>query len=151
MNKLSTAVICLLLCKAAFAQSGTVSTTFEPTVIPIDSHFSFSVAAAGSFNLTRNNWVSAQFGYSESPAATRTGLLGVGRNLVEFLPGLTLVGTVQAGRSFSREGDRFLVVYGTGVATDLGDGYSVTYGVHINKQEGTRLYPSLFVSLSKSW
>jgi hypothetical protein len=109
------------------------------------------VAVAGSLNLTPNNWASVQYGYSDSVTPTRTALLGVGRNLVEFLPGATLIGTLQAGRTFSRAGGRSLLVYGGGVATDVGDGYTVTYGVHINKEQGARLYPSVFISLGKSF
>jgi hypothetical protein len=149
MNKLLLITACL--CSPAFAQSGSGSTAFEPAVVPIQSHFSFGVTVAGSLNLRSNNWVSAQFGYADSIAPTRTPLLGVGRNLIEFLPGATLIGTIQAGRAISRAGDRSLLVYGVGVATDLGDGYAVTYGVHINSQAGLQLYPSVFVSLSKSW
>jgi hypothetical protein len=127
------------------------STAFEPAVVPIQNHFSFGVAVAGSLNITPNNWVSAQYGYSESITPTHTALLGFGRNLVEFLPDATLIGTLQVGRTFSRAGDRCLLVYGSGVTTDLGNGYMVTYGVHINKPQGARLYPSVFVSLSKSF
>ncbi len=149
MKKLLLLAVCL--CGFAFAQSGSFSTAFEPAVVPIQNHFSFGVAAAGSLNLTPNNWASVQYGYSDSVTPTHTALLGVGRNLVEFLPGATLVGTLQVGRTFSRAGDRSLLVYGSGVATDLGDGYTVTYGVHINKEQGARLYPSVFISLSKSF
>jgi hypothetical protein len=149
MKKLLLIAVCL--CGLAFAQGGSISTAFEPAVVPIQSHFSFGVAIAGALNLTPNNWASAQYGYSESITPTHTALLGVGRNLVEFLPGATLIGTLQAGRTFIRLGDRSLLVYGTGAATSLGDGYTVTYGVHINKQQSARLYPSVFVSLSKSF
>ena len=144
-------LISVCLCSFAFAQSGSISTAFEPAVVPIQGHFSLGAAVAGSLNLTPNNWASVQYGYSESITPTHTALLGVGRNLVEFRPGAILIGTIQAGRAFSRTGDRCLLVYGTGVATALGNGYTVTYGVHINKAQGTRLYPSVFVSLSKSF
>ena len=149
MKKLLLIAVCL--CSFALAQSGSISTAFEPAVVPIQNHFSFGVAVAGSLNLTPNNWASVQYGYSESIIPTHTALVGAGRNLVEFLPGATLIGTIQAGRTFSRAGDHSLLVYGTGVATSLGDGYTVTYGVHINKQQGARLYPSVFVSLGKSF
>ena len=149
MKKLFLIAVCL--CSLAFAQSGSISTAFEPAVVPIQNHFSFGVAVSGSLNLTPNNWASAQYGYSESIIPMHTALLGVGRSLVEFLPGATLIGTLQAGRTFGRSGDRRLLVYGTGVTTDLGDGYTVTYGVHINKPQGARLYPSVFVALSKSF
>ena len=139
------------LCGLVFAQSGSISTAFEPAVAPIQNHFAYGVAVAASLNLTPNNWASAQYGYSESITPTHTALLGIGRNLVEFLPGATLIATIQAGRTFSHAGDRSLLVYGTGVATDLGGGYTITYGVHINKQQGARLYPSVFVALSKSF
>jgi len=134
-----------------FAQNGSVSTTLEPVVVPIQSHFSFGVAVAGALNLTPANWVSVQYGYSESITPTHTALLGIGRNLIEFLPGATLIGTLQGGRAFSRAGDRSLLVYGAGVSTALGDGYTVAYGVHVNKEQGARLYPSVFVSLSRSF
>ena len=149
MKKLLLIAVCL--CSFALAQSGSISTAFEPAVVPIQNHFSFGVAVAGSLNLTPNNWASAQYGYSESITPTHTALLGVGRSLVEFLPGATLIGTFQAGKTFGLAGDRRLLVYGSAVTTDLGDGYTVTYGVHINKQQGARLYPSVFVSLSKSF
>lgn len=149
MKKLLMIVVCLS--GFAFAQTGSVSTAFELSVTPIQNHFSFGVAAAASVNLTTNNWASVQYGYSESITPTHTALLGVGRNLVEFLPGATLIGTIQAGRAFSRTGDHTLLVYGTGVATGLGNGYTVTYGVHITKEQGARLDPSVFVSLGKSF
>src|ERR1035438_2653318 len=106
MKKLSLIVVCL--CSSAFAQGGSVSTAFEPAVVPIQNNFSFGVAVAGSLNLTPNNWASVQYGYSDSVTPTHTALLGVGRSLLEFLPGATLVGTLQVGRTFSRAGDRSL-------------------------------------------
>ena len=149
MKKLLLVAVCL--CGFAFGQSGSISTAFEPAVVPLQNHFSFCVAVAGALNLTPDNWASAQYGYSDSIIPTQTALLGVGRNLVEFLPGAALIGTLQAGGTFSRAGDRYLLVYGSGVATALGDGYTVTYGVHLNKQQGARFYPSVFISLSKSF
>lgn len=128
--------------QVAIAQSGSVSTAIEPALVPRATPVAVSVA--GALNLTRSDSVSLRY------VSGSTVLAGFGRSLVEFLPCCTLVGDIQAGASFGR---RMLgaVVYGTGVATDLGDGYFVTYGLHVNKLAGGKMYPSVYVSLQKSF
>ena len=144
MKKLS-CIIGLLAMAAlsAFAQV-TVSTAVEPA---FNAPARFGVSAAISAPLPPTwldgwekdkNFVSFRYG------SGRTILGGISRNFVEFLPGLTLTGDIQAGET----GRRGLILYGAAVATDLGDGFSVTYGLHVNKIAGSRMYPSGYVSLA---
>lgn len=144
MKYFAAAALFILVASSAYGQvAGSVSTAVEPALVPRSQQVGVSVA--GSLNVSPSNSVSLRYG------AGNTVLAGVGRSLIEFLPGLTLVGDIQAGGSRSAGRVRGVVLYGAGVATDLGNGYSVTYGLHINKPAGTKMYPSVYVSLGKSF
>jgi hypothetical protein len=129
---------------SALCASGqlTISTAVEPA---LNAPARFGVSAAASVPMFHGtvwqdddrNSLSVRYG------SGRTILGGVSRNFVEFLPGLSLVGDVQAGTT-GRSG---VILYGAAVATDLGRGYSVTYGAHINKIAGRPMYPSAYVSI----
>jgi hypothetical protein len=144
MKKLSCVIGLLAMAALSAVAQVSVSTAIEPA---LNAPARFGVSAAISAPLpptwvdgwsTAKNFVSVRYGTG------RTILGGLSRNFVEFLPGLTLVGDVQAGVAGRRE----MVLYGAGVATDLGDGFSVTYGLHVNKISGSRMYPSGYVSLA---
>ena len=138
------AALFILAASSAYGQvAGSVSTAVEPALVPRSQQVGVSVA--GSLNDSPSNSVSLRYG------AGNTVLAGVGRSLVEFLPGFRLVGDIQAGRSRSAGHVHGLMLYGAGVATDLGNGYSITYGLHIDKPAGTKMYPSVYVSLGKSF
>jgi hypothetical protein len=137
------AITLLLICAlalSAFAQTGTISAAIEPALA---SHSpQFGVSFAGALNVDRDDAVSLRYG------SGGTWLGGITRSLVEFDPWCcTLVADIQAGAS----GGRRMILYGVGVATDLGSGFSVTYGLHINKLGGTRLFPTFYVSVAKQF
>ena len=144
MKYFVTAALFILVASSAYGQvAGSVSTAVEPALVPRSQQVGVSVA--GSLNVSTSNSVSLRYG------AGNTVLAGVGRSLVEFLPGFRLVGDIQAGGSRSAGHVHGLTLYGAGVATDLGNGYSVTYGLHIDKPAGTKMYPSVYVSLGRSF
>jgi hypothetical protein len=152
MNRTKTLFSLLLLLAfftcAAFAQSGSLSTAIEPA---LKSPAQFGVSITGARNVTRDTSVTALYGFSDSVARSRAVLLGVSRNIVDFLPGLMLVGDLRAGMVYSQHRGFAALVYGVGVAADLRNGYSVTYGIHVNKVRDAKLYPSLYVSVAKTF
>jgi hypothetical protein len=147
-KRLSVITFALVLCMAAFGQTGSVSAAIEPA---LKSPAQFGVSFTGALNISRDNYLTALYGYSDVSKPAHAGLLGVGRNLVEFMPGFTLAGNVQVGAVFSGGTVRRALVFGTGVVTDLGNGYTVTYGLHVNKVRDSKLYPSAYVSLGYSF
>lgn len=121
------------------------STAIEPA-LNAPSRFGVSVAVAG--NVTENNVLSARFGSGP------TLMPGYTRKFIEFMPGTTLYGDIQAGITYSQvTGQKDLTrfaMYGAGVATDLGRGWSVSYGLHVNMIAHVPMYPSVYVSLGWS-
>jgi hypothetical protein len=138
--------IVLPLLAAFLACSAYGQITFSSAVEPAlnaPACFGISVAVAG--NVTENNVLSARFGSGP------TLMPGFTRQLVEFLPGITLYGDIQAGITYRQvAGQKDLTriaMYGAGVATDLGNGFSVSYGLHVNNIGHVPMYPSVYVSL----
>jgi hypothetical protein len=134
----------------AAARAGvTISTAVEPA---LNAPARFGVSGAVSVPIFHGtvwqdddrNSLSVRYGTG------RTMLGGLSRNFVEFYPGISLVGDVQAGVTQVAAHNRGVVLYGAGVATDLGRGVSATYGLHINKIAGAPMYPSVYVSLGFS-
>ena len=135
--------IFLFLSIAAMAQDFILSTSIEPA---LNAPARFGVYVAGAVNVTENNAFSLRVGTG------RTLTPGYARCLLEFYPGVTLIGDVQAGVTRDRGEARGMVLYGVAVATDLsrgntGYGFSVTYGLHVNKIADRPMYPSGYVSL----
>jgi hypothetical protein len=135
-------VITLALLSGLARGQVTASTAVEPS---LNAPARFGVSAAIGVNVTEGNTVSFRYG------SGRTMLGGVGRPLADLGRAwgaeCRLVGDVQAGIA-SRRG---VVVYGAAVATDVGQGASITYGIHINWIAGRPLYPSAYVSLGYSF
>lgn len=115
----------------------TVSTAVEPA---LNAPARFGVSAAASVPIPYFN-LSMRYG------SGNTLMPGLSRNFVEFWPGAELVGDIQGGVMRDRGNARGVILYGAGVATDLGEGFGVTYGLHINKIAGRPIFPSAYVSL----
>lgn len=98
-------VITVMFALAALCAFGqvTISTAVEPA---LNAPARFGVSVAGALNVTESNSVSLRYG------SGNTVLAGVGRKFVEFMPGLTLVGDLQAGGSHNAAHTRGLVLYG---------------------------------------
>ena len=137
-------LLAALLACSAFGQVA-FSSAIEPA-LNAPARFGVSVAVAG--NITENNVLSARFGSGP------TLMPGYTRKFVEFLPGIALYGDIQAGMTYRQvAGQKDLTriaMYGAGVATDLGNGFSVSYGLHINKIAHVPMYPSVYVSIGWS-
>jgi len=134
-------VLLALLAVSAFGQVS-VSTAIEPA---LNAPARFGVSAAVSANFTANNAASFRVG------SGHTFLAGLSRSLV-YLSNLagaecSLVGDVQGGVTSQRR----IILYGAAVATDVGQGISISYGLHVNKIEGRPLYPSAYVSVGYSF
>ncbi|MGD0869076.1 MAG: hypothetical protein ABSB88_05965 [Bryobacteraceae bacterium] len=143
MKRLFVITVALVLAALCGFAQVTVSTAVEPA---LNAPARFGVSAAVSATLPPtwlDGWDEGRNSVSIRYGSGRTILGGVARNFVDFLPGLSLVGDVQAGTT----GGRGVILYGAAVATDLGRGYSVTYGAHINKIAGRPMYPSAYVSI----
>ena len=144
LNVMILPLLAVLLSWPAFGQIG-FSTAIEPA-LNAPARFGVSVAVAG--NVTENNVLSARFGSGP------TLMPGYTRKFIEFMPGATLYGDIQAGMTYRQvTGQKDLTriaMYGAGVAGDLGHGWSVSYGLHINKIAHVPMYPSVYLSLGWS-
>lgn len=141
INIIIPSLLAVLLSWPAFGQIA-FSTAIEPA-LNAPARFGVSVAVAG--DVTEKNMLSARFGSGP------TLMPGYTRRFIEFMPGATLYGDIQAGITYRQVTDRKdltrIAMYGAGVATDLGRGWSVSYGLHVNKIAHVPMYPSVYVSL----
>jgi hypothetical protein len=121
------------------------STAIEPA---LNAPARFGVSVAVASNVTENNALSTRFGSGP------TLMPGYTRKFIEFLPGIALYGDIQAAMTYRQvAGQKDLTriaMYGAGVATGLGNGFSVSYGLHINKIAHVPMYPSVYVSVGWS-
>jgi hypothetical protein len=111
----------------------------------------FGISAAVAGNITPNNALSVRFGSGS------TLLGGYARTLVCFAgcgfwgEGASLYLDAQAGMTYRLAADQKeltrIVMYGAGVRTYLGGGFSASYGLHVNKIAHVPMYPSVYVSI----